>query len=70
MAVAGLGLIIGIGMYKEAIVTTVIILVSLVVLNKWEKQIHRKRHQISFEIKVAKDKNTAKILEKNTIISN
>lgn len=63
-AVAGLGLIIGIGMYKEAIVTTVIILVSLVVLNKWEKQIHRKRHQISFEIKVAKDKNTAKILEK------
>ncbi|WP_089743787.1 MgtC/SapB family protein [Gracilibacillus ureilyticus] len=62
-AVAGLGLIIGIGMYKEAIVTTIIILISLVLLNKLEKIIHRKNHQIVFEIKLAEDKNSADFLE-------
>ncbi|MFC4405043.1 MgtC/SapB family protein [Gracilibacillus xinjiangensis] len=62
-AVAGLGLIIGIGMYKEAIITTIIILISLVLLNKLEKIIHRKNHQIVFEIKLSEDKNTSEFLE-------
>ncbi len=45
-AVAGLGLIVGIGMYKEAIVTTLIILISLVVLNKFEKKLHSKPYYL------------------------
>lgn len=51
-AVAGLGLIVGIGMYKEAFVTTFIILVSLILLNKFEKKLHSKNHHIIFEVKI------------------
>ncbi|UOQ83880.1 MgtC/SapB family protein [Gracilibacillus salinarum] len=62
-AVAGLGLIVGIGMYKEAIVTTLIILISLVVLNKFEHRLHRKNHFIIFEVKLSKTKGTAKFMD-------
>ncbi|UOQ49485.1 MgtC/SapB family protein [Gracilibacillus caseinilyticus] len=63
-AVAGLGLIVGIGMYKEAIVTTLIILISLVVLNKFEQRLHRKNHYIIFEVKLSKNKDTSKFIER------
>ncbi|WP_018934179.1 MgtC/SapB family protein [Gracilibacillus lacisalsi] len=63
-AVAGLGLIVGIGMYKEAIVTTLIILISLVVLNKFEKRLHRKSHHIVFEVKLSKEKNASTFLNR------
>lgn len=63
-AVAGLGLIVGIGMYKEAIVTTLIILISLVVLNKFEKRLHRKNHHIIFEVKLTKENNTSSFIER------
>ncbi len=55
-AVAGLGLIIGVGMYKEAILTTIIILLSLIFLNKFERRISKNKSFISFQIVV--DKNT------------
>ncbi|WP_058305766.1 MgtC/SapB family protein [Gracilibacillus massiliensis] len=63
-AVAGLGLIVGIGMYKEAIITTLIILVSLVVLNKFEKKLHSKNHHIIFEVKISNKQETSKFLER------
>ncbi|SHN37165.1 putative Mg2+ transporter-C (MgtC) family protein [Gracilibacillus kekensis] len=63
-AVAGLGLIVGIGMYKEAIITTLIILVSLVVLNKFEKRLHSKNHHIIFEVKISNKNETSKFLER------
>ncbi|MGP4042258.1 MgtC/SapB family protein [Gracilibacillus sp. D59] len=62
-AVAGLGLIVGIGMYKEAFVTTLIILISLVVLNKFEQRLHRKNHHIVFEVKLSKERNASKFIE-------
>ncbi|WP_091486829.1 MgtC/SapB family protein [Gracilibacillus orientalis] len=62
-AVAGLGLIVGIGMYKEGFVTTLIILISLVVLNKFEKRLHRKSHHIIFEVKLSKEKNASTFIE-------
>ncbi len=63
-AVAGLGLIVGIGMYKEAIITTIIILVSLVVLNKFEKRLHSKNHHIIFEVKISNKNETSKFLDR------
>lgn len=43
-AVAGLGLVVGIGMYDIAILTTVIILLSLIFLNRFEQFISRRKH--------------------------
>ncbi|SDC53103.1 putative Mg2+ transporter-C (MgtC) family protein [Pelagirhabdus alkalitolerans] len=48
--VAGLGLVIGIGMYSIAILTTFIILLSLVFLNNFEKVIAKKHHRVQLEI--------------------
>lgn len=63
-AVAGLGLIVGIGMYKEAVFTTIIILISLIMLNKFEIVLHRKEHQISFEVRISNDQEPTAFLEK------
>ncbi|WP_083875603.1 MgtC/SapB family protein [Gracilibacillus halophilus] len=63
-AMAGLGLIIGIGMYKEAIVTTLIILISLVLLNKFEQRLHRKQHQIVFEVTIDSDWKVPSFIDK------
>lgn len=49
-AVAALGLVVGIGMYKVAILTTIIILLSLIFLNNFEKKISKKRNFITFQI--------------------
>lgn len=54
-AVAGLGLVIGAGMYKEAVLTTIIILLSLVFLNNFEKRISKHKSVATFEIVVDKD---------------
>ncbi|WP_163539016.1 MgtC/SapB family protein [Gracilibacillus sp. YIM 98692] len=62
-AVAGLGLIVGNNMYKEAVVTTFIILVSLVLLNKVERKLHQKTHHIIFEIKLSKERVASKFIE-------
>ncbi|GAA0304777.1 putative Mg2+ transporter-C (MgtC) family protein [Gracilibacillus halotolerans] len=63
-AVAGLGLIVGIGMYKEAVFTTIIILISLIVLNKFEIILHRKEHQISFEVRISNQQEPSAFMEK------
>lgn len=41
-AVAGIGLVVGAGMYSIAVFTTIIILISLIFLNNFEKVIERK----------------------------
>lgn len=63
-AVSGLGLIVGIGMYKEGIMTTIIILISLVVLNKFETFLHQKNHFIIFEVKLYGKNNTKEFMQK------
>ena len=63
-AVSGLGLIVGIGMYKEGIMTTIIILISLVVLNKLETFLHQKNHFIIFEVKLYGKNNTKEFMQK------
>lgn len=49
-AVAGIGLVVGAGMYGPAIVATLIILISLVVLNKLENIVPSKRRFTTLEI--------------------
>ncbi|MFB1051344.1 MgtC/SapB family protein [Paraliobacillus sp. JSM ZJ581] len=49
-AVAGLGLVVGVGMYKEAVLTTIIILLSLIFLNKFEKKLSKNSSFASFQI--------------------
>jgi putative Mg2+ transporter-C (MgtC) family protein len=49
-AVAGVGLVVGAGMYGTATVVTIIILISLVVLNKTEKLFPSRRKFIVLEI--------------------
>ena len=51
-AVAGLGLVVGIGMYDIAILTTIIILLSLVLLNKLEYRISKQRNIVSLMISI------------------
>ncbi|WP_164670648.1 MgtC/SapB family protein [Virgibacillus doumboii] len=48
--VAGLGLVVGVGMYAAAIFTTLIILLSLVFLNNFEKLFKKSRSSILIEI--------------------
>ncbi|WP_017473701.1 MgtC/SapB family protein [Amphibacillus jilinensis] len=49
-AVAGLGLVVGIGMYSIAILTTTIILLSLVFLNNFERYISKRELRVKLEI--------------------
>lgn len=49
-AVAGLGLVVGIGMYPTAVFTTLVILLSLVFLNNFEKLFKRGVHSNLIEI--------------------
>lgn len=51
-AVAGLGLVVGAGMYGEAILTTVVILLSLIFLNNIEKRFHQRKSLVTFHIQV------------------
>ncbi|MEQ6376582.1 MgtC/SapB family protein [Bacillaceae bacterium S4-13-58] len=58
--VAGLGLIIGAGMYPAAILTTIVILLSLVFLNRIESVVTRKRNNKFVRLKI---RNEVKITE-------
>ncbi|WP_091499812.1 MgtC/SapB family protein [Amphibacillus marinus] len=51
-AVAGLGLVIGIGMYEMAILTTLIILLSLILLNNFNRFIIRAQTLVKLEVKL------------------
>ncbi|WP_407933966.1 MgtC/SapB family protein [Aquibacillus rhizosphaerae] len=62
-AVAGLGLVIGVGMYSEAILTTLVILLSLVFLNNFEKRFRKGRGKLSFQILVGPQLNIGVLLE-------
>ncbi len=58
--VAGLGLIVGAGMYPAAILTTIVVLLSLVFLNRIEALVTRKRNNKFVRLKI---KNEVKITE-------
>lgn len=64
-AVAGVGLVVGAGMYGPAIVATLIILISLVLLNNLENIFHSKKKHVQIQI-VAQD--TLKMSELMEII--
>ncbi|WP_226585850.1 MgtC/SapB family protein [Halobacillus litoralis] len=60
--VAGIGLVVGAGMYDMATVTTVLVLMSLVFLNKIEKEKFNGNRKNIFHITVRKDVEINKIL--------
>ncbi|WP_226038399.1 MgtC/SapB family protein [Aquibacillus saliphilus] len=62
-AVAGLGLVIGVGMYSEAVLTTIVILLSLVFLNKFEKLFRKDRNKLSTQIVIAPEMDIESILK-------
>ncbi|ASN04325.1 MgtC/SapB family protein [Virgibacillus necropolis] len=60
--VAGLGLIVGNGMYKEAIVATLVILLSLVVLKKFSKSLNKNYNEVICEVLI-KEENLMQFIE-------
>lgn len=69
-AVAGVGLVVGAGMYGPAIITTILILVSLVLLNGFEKKFQSKQKSMRIEIVVEEElkiNEVIEILEKHQI---
>lgn len=62
-AVAGLGLVVGAGMYAEATFTTVVILLSLIFLNNFEKKFRKGRGRITFQILIGPQMDMGKLLE-------
>lgn len=72
-AVAGIGLVVGAGMYGPAIVATFIILISLVVLNNWEKLFPSQRKTTMLETVVNPNFNVhhlIEIVEKENVVIN
>ena len=72
-AVAGIGLVVGAGMYGPAIVATFIILISLVVLNNWEKLFPSQRKTTMLEMVVNPSINVhhlIEIVEKENVVIN
>ncbi|WP_284140984.1 MULTISPECIES: MgtC/SapB family protein [unclassified Virgibacillus] len=61
-AVAGLGLVVGAGMYGIAILTTLFILLSLIFLNNFEKLFRKGRSSIIVEITVQRDLQVNEVL--------
>lgn len=62
-AVAGIGLVTGAGMYGPAIVATSIILISLVVLNNWEKLFPSQRKTTMLEMVVNPNIDVHRLIE-------
>ncbi|MHA6253378.1 MgtC/SapB family protein [Oceanobacillus sp. CAU 1775] len=62
-AVAGIGLVVGVGMYGPAVVTTILILVSLVLLNGFEKKFVSKKKSMQIEIVIEKELRITEIIE-------
>lgn len=60
--VAGIGLIVGIGMYPEAILTTIIVLLSLVLLNNIERIVTRGKDRRHVFVTIQEDVKIADIL--------
>ncbi|MFD1738250.1 MgtC/SapB family protein [Bacillus salitolerans] len=60
--VAGLGLIIGAGLYSVSILTTVIILIILITLNKFESLFLKKRKNEKFELVVYGKKSLVEVI--------
>ncbi|TCP24130.1 putative Mg2+ transporter-C (MgtC) family protein [Scopulibacillus darangshiensis] len=65
--VAGIGLVVGIGMYYVAVLTTVIVILSLIFLNKWENVFIKTAHKETLYLLVSNNKpslsNVLEILE-------
>ncbi|SNZ17761.1 putative Mg2+ transporter-C (MgtC) family protein [Terribacillus aidingensis] len=63
--VAGLGLVIGAGMYMEAVFTTVLILLILIFLNNFEKMFlaNKKQKAYQLEIELDRDETVTPIME-------
>ncbi|MGY0693983.1 MgtC/SapB family protein [Virgibacillus sp. FSP13] len=61
-AVAGLGLVVGIGMYATAVFTTLVILLSLIFLNNFERLFTRGRSSMLIEIVALPDLQISNIV--------
>jgi putative Mg2+ transporter-C (MgtC) family protein len=61
--VAGLGLIIGAGLYSVAAVTTAIILVILITLNKFENLFIQRRRKERFKLKISEKEQLVSIIQ-------
>ncbi|WP_085993714.1 MgtC/SapB family protein [Oceanobacillus senegalensis] len=61
--VAGLGLIVGLGMYGAALLATLIILVSLVLLNNFERLFPKTRNYHTLEIKLNEETKVYRLVE-------
>lgn len=61
--VAGLGLVVGAGMYNIAILTTVVILLSLVFLNNFENRFKKRRNSFALHVLVKDDLKMEDLLE-------
>ncbi|WP_106495576.1 MgtC/SapB family protein [Lentibacillus sp. Marseille-P4043] len=61
-AVAGLGLVVGIGMYATAVFTTLVILLSLIFLNNFERLFTRGRSSMLIEIVALPDLQISSIV--------
>ncbi|MBM7555121.1 MgtC/SapB family protein [Thalassobacillus pellis] len=60
--VAGLGLVIGAGMYDAAILTTILVLLSLVLLNQIEEKVMAGRNKNYLRLVVERDVNMGELL--------
>lgn len=61
--VAGLGLIIGAGLYSVAVVTTILILLILIALNKFESSVIQRRKKERLEVNVLDKETLRHVLE-------
>lgn len=62
--VAGLGLIVGVGMYAPAILTTVVVLLSLIFLNKFESKFIKTRYHSLHIVVNRENKGLVQIINK------
>ncbi|MRH44801.1 MgtC/SapB family protein [Aquibacillus halophilus] len=62
-AVAGIGLVVGAGMYGEAILTTVVILLSLMFLSNFERYFRKDRNKLSLQIVIGSKMSLENILK-------
>ncbi|MBO8157434.1 MAG: MgtC/SapB family protein [Bacillaceae bacterium] len=61
--VAGIGLIVGVGMYPEAILATILVLLSLVLLNNIERMVTGRKNKHHIFLTIQQDVKIADILE-------
>ncbi|PKR76628.1 ATPase [Halalkalibacillus sediminis] len=61
--VAGLGLVVGAGMYPLAILATIVVLLSLIFLNSFEKHFTKKKSDNFIHLMIRKDVHIGKVLD-------